>query len=127
MWLGTEDSKESTGPSLVSTSVGEILLRMADVFPATKAFPIGDMLMQATLSPQAAADLLFYLTHLMSTCNASDVIIRDGGQMQGLSTTEVSMHDMVLEQQRRSNNDMTTYTSKAKPRKSGAKGNTKQR
>jgi hypothetical protein len=50
-------------------SVGEILLRMADA--AARQFPIGESLMQAILSPQEAADLLFYLMNAMSTASAS--------------------------------------------------------
>src|SRR5258706_6960276 len=70
MWLGTKISRESTGLSSPSTSVGEILLRTADAFPAASPFPIGESLMQVTLSPQEAADLLFYLMSAMSTVSA---------------------------------------------------------
>jgi hypothetical protein len=52
--------KEKYWTLSVSTSVGEILLRTADAFPAASPFPIGASLMQVTLSPQEAADLLFY-------------------------------------------------------------------
>jgi hypothetical protein len=59
MWgSDTKDSKENIGPSSPSTSVGEILYGLAVAYPAANPFPIGGSLMQATLSPQEAADLL---------------------------------------------------------------------
>jgi hypothetical protein len=63
--------KVNTGPSSASTSVGAILTSMAVAYPAISPCPIGESLMQGTLSPQEAADLLFYLMHVMSTASAS--------------------------------------------------------
>ena len=44
---------------------------LAVAYPAATPFPIGASLMQVTLSPQEAADLLFYLMNVMSTVSAS--------------------------------------------------------
>jgi hypothetical protein len=71
MWPGTKDQKALIGNYSPSTSVGEILYSLAVAFPAANPFPIGASLMQATLSPQEAADLLFYLMNVMSTVSAS--------------------------------------------------------
>jgi len=72
MWDNdTEDLKENTGNYSRIISVGEILQSLARVYPAANEYQIGESLMQATLSPQAAADLLFYLTKPMSTASAS--------------------------------------------------------
>ena len=58
-------------PSSASTSVGEILYSLAVAYPAANTFPIGESLMQAILSPQEAADLLFFLISAMSMVNAT--------------------------------------------------------
>jgi hypothetical protein len=63
--------KVNTGPSSASTSVGAILTSMAVAYPAISPCPIGESLMRATLSPQEAADLLFYLMNVMSTASAA--------------------------------------------------------
>jgi hypothetical protein len=47
------------------------LTSMAVAYPAISPCPIGESLMQGTLSPQEAADLLFYLMNVMSTASAA--------------------------------------------------------
>jgi hypothetical protein len=55
MWdSDTKEPRESTGPFSASTSVGEILKRTGDAYPAISQSPIGESLMQVTLSPQEA-------------------------------------------------------------------------
>src|SRR5450755_3190351 len=73
MWLGTKATKANIGRSSASSSVGEILYSLAVAYPAATPFPIGESLMQATLSPQEAADLLFYLMNVMSMVSASTI------------------------------------------------------
>jgi hypothetical protein len=124
MWgRDTKDSKESTGPSFPSTSVGEILLRMADAFPAATPFPIGASLMQVILSPQEAADLLFYLMSAMSTVSASTTT----PSIKTISSfiEEGSMLGMALDQQTRLRKGIETAISKEKQRRNGTRGNTK--
>jgi hypothetical protein len=67
MWGNdTKVSKENTGPSSASTSVGEILYATARAFPVANPFPIGESLMQVILSPQEAADFLYFLMNVIS-------------------------------------------------------------
>jgi hypothetical protein len=66
MWLGTRGSKENTGRSSPNISVGAIFNDTARVFPAEKQSPIGESLMQVILSPQEAADFLYFLMNVIS-------------------------------------------------------------
>ena len=125
MWRDTKASKENTGPSSASTSVGEILYSLVVAFPAASPFPIGASLMQATLSPQEAADLLFYLMNAMSTVSASTTT----PSMARISSfiEEGLMLDTALEQQTRLKNAIETHISKEKQRTSGRKQSTSKR
>src|SRR5450755_1416846 len=125
MWLGTKATKENIGPSLASSSVGEILYSLAVAYPAATPFPIGASLMQAILSPQEAADLLFYLMNVMSTVSASTTTPSTEPTLS--STNAGLMSDMGLVRLTTSKSDIETFTSKAKQRRSGARKNTKPR
>jgi hypothetical protein len=125
MWLGTKDSKENIGPISQSTSVGEILYSLAVAYPAATPFPIGASLMQATLSPQEAADLLFYLMNVMSTVSASTTTPSTARTFSSIDAG--LMFAMDPAQRTRLKSASETHISKAKPRKSGAKKYTKPR
>src|ERR1700716_734531 len=126
MWgKDTKDQKASIGNYSPSTSVGEILKGTARAFPVANPFPIGASLMQATLSPQEAADLLFYLMNAMSTVSASTTT----PSMARISSfiEEGLMVDTALEQQTRLKNAIETHISKEKQRTSGRKQSTSKR
>ena len=124
MWLGTKVSKENIGPFSASTSVGEILYSLAVAYPAATPFPVGMSLMQATLSPLEAADLLFYLMNVMSTVSAST--ITPSTRTTSSFIEEGLMLDMALRQQTRLRSAIETAISEEKQRRNGAKRNTKQ-
>jgi hypothetical protein len=107
----------------VSISVGEILRRTGDAYPAASPFPIGASLMQVTLSPQQAADLLFYLMSAMSTVSASTTTHSTKTIYSFIE--EGLMLDMALEQQTNLKSAIETAISEATPRKSGIRNNTK--
>jgi hypothetical protein len=115
----TKDSKENTGPFLASTSVGEILYATARAFPAANPFPIGESLMQATLSPQEAADLLFYLMNVMSTVSASTTTVSMNPTLSSINAASMSVTG--LENLMRLKSDIETFSSKEKQRRSGKK------
>jgi hypothetical protein len=119
MWLGTKDSKENIGPISQSTSVGEILYSLAVAYPAATPFPIGASLMQATLSPQEAADLLFYLMNVMSTVSASTTTPSTARTFSSIDAG--LMFAMDPAQRTRLKSAIETHISKAKPRKGWSK------
>src|ERR1700704_5723118 len=126
MWgKDTKDQKASIGNYSPITSFGEILTSTARAFPVANPFPIGVSLMQATLSPQEAADLLFYLMNVMSTVSASTTTPLTRTTSSFIE--EGLMLGMALEQQTRLRKDIETAISKEKSRRSGARKSTKPR
>src|SRR5450631_1631489 len=125
MWLGTKATKANIGRSSASSSVGEILYSLAVAYPAATPFPIGASLMQATLSPQEAADLLFYLMNVMSTVSASTTTPSTARTFSSIDAG--LMFAMDPAQRTRLKSAIETHISKAKPRKGGAKKYTKPR
>jgi hypothetical protein len=122
MWgKDTKERKESIGNSSVSSSVGEILYSLAVAYPAATPFPIGMSLMQATLSPLEAADLLFYLMNVMSTVSASTTT--PSTRTTSSFIEEGWILDMAAEELEER---YEKATSKEKQRKSGTRNNTKQ-
>ena len=106
-------------------SVGAILSDTARVFPAAKEFPIGESLVQATLSPQEAADLLFYLMNVMSTVSARTTTPSTAPISYSTNVDLMTAFDSA--QRMRLRRDIETTISKAKPRKSGGPKTTKPR
>lgn len=88
-------------------------------------FPIGASLMQAILSPQEAADLLFYLMNVMSTVSASTTTASTAPISSFID--EASTLDMVLAQLTSLKSDTETITSEVRQRKSGARNSTKRK
>jgi hypothetical protein len=124
MWANAiEASKENTGPSSPSISVGAILNDLAPVYPAVTRFYIGPSLMQAILSPQETADFLFFLMSEMSTVNAGTTT----RSMAIISYFIDAGWRPVMEEAHliRLRRDIEMSTSRAKPRKSGARKSTK--
>ena len=111
------------GRSYPSSSVGEILKSTALAYPPAKPFPIGGSLMRAILSPQEAADLLFYLMNVMSTVSVSTTT--PSTRTTCCSTGAASIYDMDPEQRTRLRNAIETAISKGRQRKSEARKNMK--
>jgi hypothetical protein len=115
MWgSATKVSKESTGFSSVSTSVGAIFIRFGTciLYPAANECQIGESLMQVTLSPQAATDLSMASVHMTMPSTARTFSSTDAGMML----------DMDPEQRMRLKSAIETVIPKARSRRSGAKG-----
>jgi hypothetical protein len=123
MWgSATKVSEESTGFSSVSTSVGAIFIRFGTciLYPAANECQIGESLMQVTLSPQAATDLLFYL---MKPTSMASVHMTMPSTARTFSSTDAGMMlDMDPEQRMRLKSAIETVIPKARSRRSGAKG-----
>jgi hypothetical protein len=79
--------------------------------------------MQVILSPQEAADFLYFLMNVISMESAR--MITPSTEPISYSTGAVSIHDMDPAQRTRLKSAIETVISKEKSRKSGARKNTK--
>jgi hypothetical protein len=124
MWhRDTPASKEPIGNDFQSISVAEILRSTADAFPAASRFPIGESLTQVTLSPLEAADLLFYLMNAISMASVGIATAEMRATLKRMP--EGWTPDMDPAQRQGLRSAIATAISKAKPRKSGRRANTK--
>src|SRR6266436_8566202 len=101
--------------------VGAIFNDTARVFPAVNQFPIGESLTQVILSPQEAADFLYFLMSVISM--ESVRMITPSTAPISYSIEEDWTHDMDPAQRTRLRSAIETVISKAKSRKNGRSAN----